>query len=678
MHESESPPLLSRPAKLLIGLNRLARPDIAMVGVLLLVYAAAHPYSGFSHDARLYQLQVLNRVEPERFSGDLFLKFGSQDRFSLFSTLMAPLVRVTGITVAFFIGYFCCVSSLLYAEVQLIRRLVGVQTLANFALILMAASTLYFGYQTISIQESYLTARMPAHACCILGFAYALDKRWGAAFSSFAIAMCLHPLISIGPLCVLVMLCAANRFPTKKVVIGFGAAIVVVLVLLMSPLSSLAFSSMDAAWYAVVYDRNPMCFLSKWHREDWLRTIMATACIIIGLRELSGDNRKLLVFATMIAFAGLAVTAIGEMKQTAFLLAGQGFRATWMLSLFSIPLGLLAIRNMIRRPSPLFVTCSILIGLYIGNETWTMQYGLGLMSQALIWWLIASAIFWLVVPLALPPAGVSWTGRVWTAVVSGLIAMNLYFGLKYFFAIHHNLEPESQSSFLTLPNFLKCQPRFLFGVVAVVAFGALGQMARRYPRSYQSFFRSLGIGAATIWMSIHFITTPNFISPGQDVLSAEDLTFAKSVLSEHPHASIEVYWPNHLREVWIELGARCYYDYVQLAGAVFSRETALEGKRRTELVRLYEIEIMRRNPDHSIRKSVNLKWLECPEDLSAPPPNADDLLQLAADETLDFIILEDEFPGLYAATNGSVWIYDCRELRRRFGGPQLAGADDLR
>ena len=62
--------------------------------MLLTVNAWALPYAGsLVHDARLYGIQAVNRVEHGSFAGDLYLQYGSQDRYTLFSSVAAPLVQ---------------------------------------------------------------------------------------------------------------------------------------------------------------------------------------------------------------------------------------------------------------------------------------------------------------------------------------------------------------------------------------------------------------------------------------------------------------------------------------------------------------------------------------------------------------------------------------------------------
>ena len=52
-------------------------------------------------------------------------------------------------------------------------------------------------------------------------------------------------------------------------------------------------------------------------------------------------------------------------------------------------------------------------------------------------------------------------------------------------------------------------------------------------------------------------------------------------------------------------------------------------------------------------------------DLDSPGPTVADLARLCAEPELDYAILKHEFPGLYAATNGRVYIYDCQQVRAK-------------
>jgi hypothetical protein len=68
--------------------------------VLLLLcvtaWALSHSYRGIFHDAGLYTLQALARLAPASLGQDVFLRFGSQDRYTIFSPIYAAASQVLG------------------------------------------------------------------------------------------------------------------------------------------------------------------------------------------------------------------------------------------------------------------------------------------------------------------------------------------------------------------------------------------------------------------------------------------------------------------------------------------------------------------------------------------------------------------------------------------------------
>src|ERR1019366_5425257 len=82
-------------------LARLAEKPWALFVILLAINTIDRPYSGITHDSRLYSVQVLNQVEGGAYADDLFFRYGSQDEYSLFSRLAAPLVFSLGLPLAF-------------------------------------------------------------------------------------------------------------------------------------------------------------------------------------------------------------------------------------------------------------------------------------------------------------------------------------------------------------------------------------------------------------------------------------------------------------------------------------------------------------------------------------------------------------------------------------------------
>ena len=74
-----------------------AAPGVMVMAVLLVaLWITTHPYYGVIHDSRIYLVQALGSLYPGRFSQDLFLKYGSQDGFSVFTPLYSQAVRALG------------------------------------------------------------------------------------------------------------------------------------------------------------------------------------------------------------------------------------------------------------------------------------------------------------------------------------------------------------------------------------------------------------------------------------------------------------------------------------------------------------------------------------------------------------------------------------------------------
>ena len=59
-----------------------------------------HHYAGIIHDSQLYSVQALRALESEIFGDELNFRFGSQDDFTLFTKLYAPLVGALGLPAA--------------------------------------------------------------------------------------------------------------------------------------------------------------------------------------------------------------------------------------------------------------------------------------------------------------------------------------------------------------------------------------------------------------------------------------------------------------------------------------------------------------------------------------------------------------------------------------------------
>ena len=81
-------------------------------------------YWGLVHDTRLYALQALAWLHPP-LRQDLYLRFGSQDDYTLFSAFFTPLIQVLGLEGAALTLCLLSLLALFTATAYLLTRLTG-------------------------------------------------------------------------------------------------------------------------------------------------------------------------------------------------------------------------------------------------------------------------------------------------------------------------------------------------------------------------------------------------------------------------------------------------------------------------------------------------------------------------------------------------------------------------
>jgi hypothetical protein len=146
-----------------------------------------------------------------------------------------------------------------------------------------------------------------------------------------------------------------------------------------------------------------------------------------------------------------------------------------------------------------------------------------------------------------------------------------------------------------------------------------------------------------------------------------DVAFLREFVQQHKSSSGRFpciyYSMSRVDVLWIDVGATSYFSILQTAGVMFKEETAKEIGARARRVAKFEMDRERREslaPDAwnnpAAEKLFGVKF-DC------PPPTQEDLLQLCQEKRIDFIAIPQEFPGLYSATNGRLFLYETSQLR---------------
>ena len=614
--------------------------------MLLTVNAWALPYAGLVHDARLYGIQAVNRVEEGSFAGDLYLQFGSQDRYTLFSNVAAPLVQALGLKPAFFLIYLVSSAVFLWGTQRLILVLCEDRLLASLALFFLATTHMTFaGLENFYINENFVTPRLAANGLVLWALALVIERKSWNALALIVLALALHPLMACSGLLIFVVYVGSQRF-TKWHALVLGLMLLAGGALLCSDsLAGRLLGRMDVEWRDVVRRTSPYNFPADWAVEDWWHILAAFG---IALAACSGPlqspkSRRLLAAVAGIALAGVAINFIACQLTYALPIQGQGYRWLWPLQYLQIPLGLLLISSWWQQGVLATRTAAVVLAAYLGSIAGDRSQFLALLPI-----LAAFAVY-----CAAPPQN---SRQRLGVVLSGLGVCWL---LLYEYQALHDywLKVGAGIDFVefvrTAPTALLAFTRWIvaiLGIVGLVRF-CKSRRAMSYALAATAILLQTGYFAAAY--------AADSTKPAPGVAMVRDYLRDRGV-SKNPTIYWPVGWVNHL---WFDLHVDSYYEPMQIAGNAFSRENAMEGRRRGQLVKRFELERVR-DLSH-IYSPLQLQQLEAlyQAKLSEPAPTWDDVVALSNDPKLDYLILKQLFTTRCIATDGVWFLYDCRAIR---------------
>jgi hypothetical protein len=298
-------------------------------------------YARVQHDALLYSFQSVARLRPELYSGDLFLRYGSQDTFTAFSSLYSWLVGNLGVEAAAAWTTFVAMLALLFASWLLARRLATPAPALMGLGFLVALPTGYGAYGIFHVIEPFVSPRMPAEALAIGALLAVLAKRRLLAAALLAASACMHPLMAAPVMLIAVSL--ALPVPYRRRL----AALCVLGVLLLAAVGRLSILDplrVDAAWRDYFDNFAAYLFTANWRSPDWIGLCPPLLTLWLASGTLpSAPARQLCTAAALVGLLGLALVLVGaDWAGIALVVQGQGYRWMWPATLLA-PLVLPAI-----------------------------------------------------------------------------------------------------------------------------------------------------------------------------------------------------------------------------------------------------------------------------------------------------------------------------------------------
>jgi hypothetical protein len=618
--------------------------------VLLALNSLARPCSVTAHDARLYSLQALNAANHGAYADDLFLRFGSQDQFSLFSRLVGPVVGAFGLRVAFFCWYVTFNTLFVYALFRLVRALIDDALIATLALVFLVTAPLpYGGHDIFFVHEQFFTPRTIGTALTLFAVERLLRLRFVAGFALLLAASAVHPLMAFGGVMIGVGLLVLTYLPARACLALLGFAVITGTIVLCVPaVGTKLFGAMDDDWHERLRISVPYNYPDAWSLLDWLNVAVSFTMPIFAITTLFRDDpmrRRFFLAVTIAGAVGFLATCAASLLPYALLFQAQPYRVMWILKVLQIPLAFVLISRWSQAPSHFArIAALALIAFYCNSHALEPEWKV--MTA-----LLAISLLLAKMTAASPDQPWLWYGaaRGFALGAIGWMAFRwwFYFANRAIFAQHFDFH-----------EFL------LFDVVSpvwcLVAFAAVAAWAPLDGGPVRWCALTSAVLAPVAFFMLE--GSPDFRRAHTRLGS--DMDFVREVVQQgeiqHPTIYASFNRPDLL---WIDVGANSYFDVIQTAGVIFRRETAKEVERRAKLVGKFEMQTQR-NRDVFLNDAKRQGFEALFQvEYNGPPPSQDDLIQLAAETALDYIVIPQEFPGLYSATNGRVYVYDCAKVR---------------
>ncbi len=520
---------------------------------LLAVWLASRPYRGVIHDARLYSIQALNRLEPGRFNQDLFLKYGSQDSWSAFGPFFAGLISVFGLDGANFVGTLIGEALWAGGAVFLVRSLFADRKTRLFVLVgIIGMSGHYAGDGVFAYAEPFMTPRLYAEGLSLFALAFAARGRLWACGLLLALAAALHPLMAAGP-AVLLGTIAALKDRRMWLLFGMGAAAGLVLAVMNVGPFGRVFATFDPAWWSVVKERCGLGVIGQWHWWDFPAVLATLAVLGVGCVEGKNPERRVLAAMLIVTFGGLLATAIGsDLMRNVLIVNLQPWRVLWLATVAAN--GSLLV--LVLRLPPMLLSRSLL-AVGAAARLVPADTGLGVAITHTLIILACAAYAW--ERAGELPGIARRTFHVLFGV--GLLAL----GVCQVFGMLHGYDAPADLARI---------------VVSVAAIGALVLITKRGIGPIPAALAVLALAASTALAAL----PQNTSKWDAFAVSASPAPGLRAFVP--PAAG--VYWEGEWhgdsgRQIlWFKLRQISYYSCLQGSGLMFNRGTAIDYRRRAE------------------------------------------------------------------------------------------------
>ncbi len=603
---------------------------------LLTCWFITHPYFGIRHDSLLYAVQALSHLFPKAYENDIFIRYGFQDNYTIFSRLYAFAISWLGLSKAtstlMIAGYALWLSASFFMARILLKG-------KSFWIFLAFLFTLpgNYGYEGIlSYGEPFLTPRIFAEALTIYSIAFFIQRRFSVSIIFLMIALFFHPLMAgCG---VIFLFIYGHQFRLRSVLIQLLIIMTILFILAVAEIEPFAnlLRIMDEHWYQIVSLRNSHVLIGMWDIGAFNLAVFDFSIIFSAIIIIPGQQRRLLSSALVTGIICLLVSWFGaDLLHNIFIIQVQLWRAFWLIHLFAYLAMALLIANWenssdISRILLLCYTAAwfsldcfggilalIVLILFYFNQRYQKKIIISKTVVTFTYLLpVVIGCFWLLM-------------EAQDIIASSNSDHKLLFGS---FIILFLLETRVVITIAFLSFWklmIKVKSRFPTAIILMLMLLIFSLIIKGYS------FRS------------QFYANENYLNP---------VTFKNKI----PVDSI-VYWQDSVKSTWLTLGRSSYASFNQGAAIPFSRKLALKLDDR--LKRLQAL---------GVKDSILSRKERSHPDGTLGRPTEQGLVHLCHDPELDFVVLSSKFSaGLIdehfdKEKDEFYYLYDCKYIRESF------------
>jgi hypothetical protein len=364
---------------------------------------------------------------------------------------------------------------------------------------------------------------------------------------------------------------------------------------------------------------------------------------------------RFLIAVTLAGAVGFLTTLAASVLPYALLFQAQPYRVLWILKVLQAPLGFLLIAHWTQSARLIERLAALaLVGFFC-----VVHHNV---QEALIIGLALPLSF--VVSLASEQT--KQPGWWWYAVARGFVLGAIGWTLYRWWFFFHQRDVVRQHLdldelvMLDLFNPIFCLVVFVRFLPSSKREAEDEGVATGFPS-----IRWCAVCAAILIPTAIFATQASATLRQEHSRLGSDIAFVKDFVRHQSHAKPPQIYSSLGRPdlLWIDVHATSYFDILQTAGVMFNRATADEIERRIGLVN--KVEMARQRKEEVFLDDARKLGMENLFKLSFnfPDPARGDLVKLCQEPGLDYVVIPQEFPGLYSATNGRIYVYECYKVR---------------